>query len=47
VEQFRKAMEIAPCDAEIYLDMAKALMEKGLKEEAAGYLDQYFILGGK
>jgi len=47
VEQFRKAMEIAPRDAEIYLDMAKALMEKGLKEEAAGYLDKYFILGGK
>jgi len=47
VEQFRKAMEIAPREAEIYLDMAKALTEKGLKEEAAGYLEKYFILGGK
>jgi len=40
-------MEMAPREAEIYLDMAKALMEKGLKEEAASHLEKYFIWGGK
>ncbi|MGA2533568.1 MAG: tetratricopeptide repeat protein [Candidatus Aminicenantales bacterium] len=46
-DQFKRAMEIAPGDADIYLDMAKALLEKGLKEEAAVSLKKYFSLGGK
>jgi tetratricopeptide (TPR) repeat protein len=47
IDQLKKAMDLIPDDADIHLDMAKALLEKGLDDEAAGYLAKYFSFGGK
>jgi tetratricopeptide (TPR) repeat protein len=47
IDQFKKAMDLIPDDADIHLDMAKALLEKGLDDEAAEYLAKYFSFGGK